>query len=328
MKMNVIQAIKEFNTDALQELLDDSKSYMEVSKKLFLKTLKVKFEEAREGGCNQFDEVYFGVCQSCNKGCEAITFWAETGHYLDLFIESSDEKTVDDIYTCSSIENFIELDKEFDLSFSFHREEHVNFKPTKAYTSIRDTLTQFDREIKLQPNPWPLEECLTFFERYSVLQSYMSTIGLFDVFEYKLYSRLFRLVGDIENLENIVKAQRDAVDEILDLERLTAEREWLIWYYENKEYQYGANAFKFEEESKELRFPQVKIGQYSSTIDMKGFEYVLKYFFKIEEIYNYFMEKYKPQAIHFEKQEAIKYELETYLKLYDAHQDVVAKYGS
>ena len=65
---------------------------------------------------------------------------------------------------------------------------------------------------------------------------------------------------------------------------------------------------------------------YSFTIDMKGFEYVLKFFFKIEEIYHYFMEKYKPQAIHFEQQEAIKYELETYLKLYDAHQDVVNSY--
>lgn len=87
MQNKLIQAIKTFNTQQLEALLDDKKAYMDVPKDLFLKTLNKKFQFLKNHGIVQFDEVHPGICQKCNKGCEGLTFFSNQGFYLDLFIE-------------------------------------------------------------------------------------------------------------------------------------------------------------------------------------------------------------------------------------------------
>ena len=68
MKKQIIEAIKNFDTHALKQLLDDTKSYMNVSKAQFIGALETEFEEAKIEGCFAFDDVFFGICGSCNKG--------------------------------------------------------------------------------------------------------------------------------------------------------------------------------------------------------------------------------------------------------------------
>jgi hypothetical protein len=42
--------------------------------------------------------VFFGICDSCNQGCDGMTFFTNSVHYPDFFIESKDSETLDDFY--------------------------------------------------------------------------------------------------------------------------------------------------------------------------------------------------------------------------------------
>ena len=78
----IIQAIKSFDIASLKELLDDDTPYQDVSKALFLQKLEKKFKQAKSDDCHSFDNVFFGICESCNKGCEGMTFLSNSGYYL------------------------------------------------------------------------------------------------------------------------------------------------------------------------------------------------------------------------------------------------------
>ena len=59
-KEQLIKAFKDLDFEALQNLLDDNKPYMEVSKVLFLSTLKQNIEEYND--LNSFEKVIEGIC--------------------------------------------------------------------------------------------------------------------------------------------------------------------------------------------------------------------------------------------------------------------------
>ena len=99
LRSKIINAIKTFDIDALDLLLDDDKSYMDVTKSLFLTTLERRFESAKEDGCTAFDDVFFGVCAECDKGEEAMTFLSNSGYYLDIFMEE-ENNSINDIRVC------------------------------------------------------------------------------------------------------------------------------------------------------------------------------------------------------------------------------------
>lgn len=152
MKINSIdlitQAIKNFDIDSLNELLDDNKPYQDVPKTVFIEKLEKKFKQAISDDCHSFDDVFFGICESCNKGCEGMTFLSNSGYYLDLFIESKDGETADDIYVCNKLTNFTDLEKSMDLGFSFYKDEHLLFKPSTEYTLIKQQYQLLKTESK------------------------------------------------------------------------------------------------------------------------------------------------------------------------------------
>lgn len=80
--------------------------------------------------------MFFCLCQSCNIGCEGLTFYFNDGHFLDLFIESDSDGNIEDIYKCNKLTNFPDLKNPFDLGFHFCKDEDVKFRSNVKYLKI------------------------------------------------------------------------------------------------------------------------------------------------------------------------------------------------
>src|SRR5690554_3153902 len=228
MKNQIITAIKTFDISKLEVLLDDSKPYMDVSKSLFLKTLEAEFEKARKNDCSSFDDVFFGVCGYCNKGCEGVTFLSETGYYLDLFFESKEDGTVDDIYVCNQLTNFVGLNKTMDLGFSFGKDEEVGSEPSEAYNLIArqyrvmlSDLNGFEGKIKI-------ENFVRWYDNFQFIRTSMKKMGMFRSFKYKLYTKTYDFIFHLNHILAIKTKADHAIDALISYHQATTEREKVI----------------------------------------------------------------------------------------------------
>jgi hypothetical protein len=324
----VIQAIKNFEIKQLYELLDDNISYMNVTKSLFLKTLKKKFKSAYKDDCYSFDDVYFGICGSCNKGCEGMTFLSESGYYLDLYIESKDGKKIDDIYICNDLTNFTNLHKINDLGFSFCKDEEVTFEPSKEYLIIKQQCSLLLSEIASFKDKIKLEDLLEWYSGFNYTRGVIDQLEPLECFDYKLYNKVFNLTCRIDRITNIHSKSEQATEALINYQLATSEREKLIWFFENHQNHYGTIYFKFPKNWKVNSCVIYKANNVELIIDITGYEYVMDYFIKIDEFYDELMEKYKPLPEHFEQSEngGIEYSVENYLRLHNKHLDVVKMY--
>ena len=327
LKSQIIKAIKNFDIKKLESLLDDEKSYMDVPKSLFVETLEKRFESAKKNGCYSFDDVFFGICDSCNKGCEGMTFFSNSGHYLDIFMEG-DDKSVTDIYVCYKLHNFTNLEKTHDLGPSFCLDEAVLFKPDSEYTIIKEQYKSLLKDIQfLKPNI-RLNDLVTWYDGYSHIRNFVENIDPFVHLEYKLYSNAYTIISDIDSIVKIRVKAHHTIDALIDFQKATTEREKLIWLFENKKNRYGSYRFIFPKELSFDSFVYYKSDNIELTIDISGYEYVMDYFRKLDNLYNQMLEKYKPLPEHFEQSPtgSVISSLENYLRLHNVHLDVVEKY--
>lgn len=212
MKQQIIQAIKNFDIRKLNNLLDDNKSYMDVSKALFLKALENKFSEAKEQGCCFFDEVSFGICGSCNKGCEAITFLSKSGFYLNLFIESKNNIDVDDIYVCSKVIDNKEYEKKYSLEPYFYEDEKVTFYADSKYKYVEEKYKLMLSDIDSFKEDLSFKDFITWYETYNDLRN----LDFLETTLLKLYTKINDDVKAINKIidketENFVKSIKEAV---------------------------------------------------------------------------------------------------------------------
>ena len=212
MKQKVIKSIKNFNINKLNDLLDDNKSYMDVSKALFLKALENKFKEAKEQHCYNFDEVSFGICGSCNKGCEAITFLSKSGFYLDLFIESKNNIDVDNIYICSKVIDNKKYKKKYSLEPYFYEDEKVSFQPDSDYKFFEEKYKLMISDIDSFKEDLSFKDFIIWYDKYNDLKG----LDFLETTLLKLYTKINDDVKAINKIidketENFVKSIKEAV---------------------------------------------------------------------------------------------------------------------
>jgi hypothetical protein len=329
-KEHIIEAIKNFDIASLKELLSDDKSYQDVPKQRFIQELEVKFNKAKRDHCHSFDDVFFGICGSCNKGCEGMTFLSESGYYLDLFIESKDGKVVDDMYVCNQLSNFAELDKRSDLGFQFYKDEEVNFEPDSNYTHINQRYRLLMLEMRNMKGVIPLEELFGLFDRYEGLTETVDKLHPFFIFDFKLYCNIFEMRPEINQILWLKIFKDPAVDGLIDYQLANSEREQLIWFYQNEiihdEIIYADLPDLWHSSSIVI----YEIGEHELSIDISGFEFVLDFLEKLQQFYDDIMEKYKPQPTHLKGSETheIEYSLEDHLRLHNVHLDIIEKHGA
>jgi hypothetical protein len=184
--------------------------------------------------------VFFGICGSCNKGCEGMTFLSNTGYYLDLFIESNDGETADDIYVCNQFTNFTGLDKRIDLGFDFYIDEEVLFKPTLEYSLIKKHYEILQSESKKIKNPITYNAFVAWYSTYQHINNEINDLDFFTLSIHKLYSQASNLASRFNDILAIKKNQTQASEALLQYEGIKTEREQLIWFYKNQDNHYNS----------------------------------------------------------------------------------------
>lgn len=103
-RKKIIDSISKMNIESLTELLEDTFTYNDLSKKDFLNELDVTFNDFKELG-DSFFEVQGGKClsQSCNtKGGFGLSFVGNTSRETLNLIFKEYNSEFYDIFTCSN----------------------------------------------------------------------------------------------------------------------------------------------------------------------------------------------------------------------------------
>ena len=99
----ILYFLQRLDIDMVSSVLEDTRTYQDFAKLLFIKKLDNALDKFIEAGDTYLNR-YKGSCdsKSCNNKCKGYSFVGNnSGNYFDLIIEVKDE-LVNDIYECPS----------------------------------------------------------------------------------------------------------------------------------------------------------------------------------------------------------------------------------
>ncbi len=321
-KQKLLEAFKSLDFEALQNLLDDNRSYMEVPKDLFLSRLKQKVGEYKN--LKSYDKVVEGTCNYCNKGCKAYKFKAENLPSLPLFFEEKDGK-VTDIYLCHDLKEDNPDEHNFDIYFRFYEEEKVTFEASLEYIIILKRIERAVEEFNnlAKSGLVPIEEVVYWYNKCKPLAKELKLDSLYVRKEYKAYKHIASLYREVSylvhNFENISLA-KNALDAYYKINR-EDEKSIVKWLLENDD-NYFIDLEKTDNWEK-TGFIILETNP-KLLVDCNGYLDG----FLLNEIYSdhfdQIMEKYQPTNEHFEQNGGrVQYSLKNYLKLHNKYLDLL-----
>jgi hypothetical protein len=102
----MVYFISQMDTEMVASLLDDDKTYEDVSKLEFLQLLDKTFDEFKSAGDTRL-KTFRGECLHCYPTWPGMSFIGEhSRHYMNLVFELEGEQ-VTDICECSRFENYM-----------------------------------------------------------------------------------------------------------------------------------------------------------------------------------------------------------------------------
>lgn len=317
-KQKIINALKELDFLTLDNLLDNNKSYMDVSKSTFLNALRKEIE--RHEDLKRYELVEEGICDHCNKGCKAYKFKAENCPSLNLFFEEKNGM-VTDIYLCNALKVENPDENDWDIYFRFYEEEKVDFKPTIEY-SIK--LQRIDRAIE-QFNKLPdiglipVQDVLNWFNKMKQLAN---ELGLKDPFKrknYKAFLEIDKLYSEVSHLQHNYEKNELAEKALIAYNEIEQndEKSIIMWLLENKD-----NYFFSLKKTENWEKTGILILETEPNLVVDCSDCIESFIF--DEIqykrFNEIMTKYKPTKEHYEQNGGrVSYDLETFLKLHDKY---------
>lgn len=324
-RSQITQDIKALDIELLDVLLDDDRTYMEVSKTQFLDKLKEKFEIMKEAGHHSFDDVFFGVCQGCQKGCEGMTFLSDAGYYIEILIKE-EKGAVVDVRICYDVVNFVPLEKTIDLRFEFPIDDCVNFVSHERYRRIEQECKTIIEEASLLASPIKLEDYVAWYTRFYWFRDTISSMDWMEIMDFRLYANAFLLLEDIKSVAAVKTKELEAIDILIDYHEAKTERDQLIWFFENIEDFQRLTSIVIPQDFDSHSCIKAQIRDQTIRVDISGYEHVLDYFKKIDSIYNYFLDKYQPLPEHLKEDHHLSFKnLEVYLRLHNVHMDIVER---
>jgi len=321
-KQKLILAFKSLDFEALEVLLDDNRSYMDVSKDLFLSTLKQKINEYEN--LKSYESVVEGICNHCNKGCKAYRFKAENLPSLPLYFEEKEEKVID-IYLCNALKEDSPDENDWDIYFSFYEEEKVDFKPSVEHLIILQRVEKAVQEFNNLENLGlvPIEEVVHWYNKMKVLANELNLNDPFFSIEYKAYKHIDSLYSEVSNLVHNYNKNHLAQKALDKYHKIDTEDEKSLvkWLLENE----GNYFFELKKTDNWEKTGFLILETYPNLlVDCNGY---LDGFILNEIYYNHFgeiMEKYQPTQEHFEQNGgSVECSLESYLKLHNKYLDLL-----
>ena len=321
-KQKLIQAFKSLDFEALEVLLDDNRSYMDVSKDLFLSTLKQKIDEYEN--LKSYESVVEGICNHCNKGCKAYKFKAKNLPSLPLYFEEKDGKVID-IYLCNALKEDKPDEHDWDIYFSFYEEEKVDFKPSLEHLIILQRVEKAVQEFNNleELGLVPIEESVHWYNKCKILAKELELNNPFVRIKYKAFVHINALYSEVSNVVHNFRKNDFAKNALDKYHKIKAENEkgLVQWLLENK------NNYFFELKKTD-NWEKTGFLILETTpnllVDCNGY---LDSFILNEIYYNHFdeiMKKYEPTNEHFEQNGgSVEYSLESYLKLHRKYLDLL-----
>jgi hypothetical protein len=233
---NLVNAISEMDSKALELILEDNVSYQDTTKTIFLEKLDEVFKEFKKEDNKLI--AYQGKCNSSecsNKNKNGISFVGnKSGRYINFIIEENENGTAKDLYTCN---DFCTNDKIIDenkrkIDISVYKDEKVNFIPTSTYNFINKKSISAINEIQQFNNSEILkEEIITWIKKYEDLYNSLNWRNNFYKNHYSfywLYSRIYEIYKFLE-IENEAKIGVDEFKSI-DINNEIDLLKWLVKY--------------------------------------------------------------------------------------------------
>ena len=234
----ILDAFCEMNIEQLEKLLDDDRIYQDVKKSLFLKKLRLVFDELGSKGEKRLD-MCSGTCGSkeCNFGCSGYLFKSPiSGKYLSLiFEELKDGDDFQDIYQCYEFKlNAGTVESDNSIRLFFYSDEKAKFRPSQVYLEKMEQCESAMAEMNIGGTDDIViskSGLLQWLEKYKKTRAGFEVPPLFyETFQifYDLYNNM-KVAGEYLSHED---EAREAVEEINidwgnDDEQLI---EWLIKY--------------------------------------------------------------------------------------------------
>jgi hypothetical protein len=334
-KNEIINAITELDIDLLDAILDNDKTYMEVSKDLFIKTLSKEFDVLKKQGVTKFEKVSKGTCNKCYKGCNGYTFLTKNNDYLDLLFKEENNEIVD-LFRCSDFKNEENLIKKNCIYFRFKKDESKNYNPLSYIASLQKQAEVAVKEFeKFENKITDIEEFVFWFKDNKKL--YHSVKDLH--WDYNFVWSFLSIYVTIENFDKLVRNHISAKKALSEFDNSNEKSVigWLIKYensrlgvsggYEKTEnwkktnlifFKNGETFFETGGKIKLYKNILVDIKKYKETIDFTVLFH--KYFWEYEK-------KYMPTKEMTEIYGDFEIELSEYLSARGLYSDILKKYN-
>jgi hypothetical protein len=226
--------MSKLDIEMIELILDDHKTYQDVSKTIFIERLQNVLDNFISNGDTHL-KLLNGECNNCYKSCKGYSFIGNTSaNHLDLIIVGSSTE-IFDIYDCTDFslnEEDIELSKKYKIEI--YADEAINFVPSIEYIDsmciVEEALEELQHLLEFsidfnKINEW-LEKyrLLTFDLLHYQNQSYKfdSFSDIFNTLDYTYSSYKIR-----DRIKNAMQIYRKTIANRVDEKRLI---QWLLGF--------------------------------------------------------------------------------------------------
>lgn len=236
---HIVKAFAEMNITALEIFLDDTKTYQDATKEVFLEKLEELFLAHKNIG-DDYLIYYPGKCGAEHSRCDNC---GKTGYrfvgnhsnnYFDFIFELAGQN-ISDIYDCSRFETTeIIKNLESKASLDFDEDERASFVKTPVYLSKVSTAREAFSEISTTPPQLLDFEQLSYWvDKYAILSE---KIGEFDIFEPIMkWTPFVRLYSDLKEIKIYLdlnfKSIQNANTHYKTLKTEQNYIDWIVNYY-------------------------------------------------------------------------------------------------
>ena len=239
-KETIVKAITAMDMVSLNLILDESLTYQDATKEMFLTKLKDIFDEFKK--CNDTLQSHSGKCGSkdcSNHNKNGMLFCGRnSGKHFNLIIEEDENDNIKDLYYCNvfkcNFENKVNKNGK-SIEVVVYEDEKANFKPSSHYNYINTTSLKAISDLSdFKDETISKNELMDWLQKYSDFYGSMSIFNFRYKNEHKFYKIYWR-ADDLKKYlileEDCAKAMRLYVtlldDNEMNLLKWLAEHEYL-----------------------------------------------------------------------------------------------------
>ncbi len=216
-KETIVKAITAMDMVSLNLILDESLTYQDATKEMFLTKLKDIFDEFKK--CNDTLQSHSGKCGSkdcSNHNKNGMLFCGKnSGNHFNLIIEEDENDNIKDLYYCNvfncNFENKVNKNGK-SIEVVVYEDEKANFKPGSHYNYINTTSLKAISDLSdFNDETISKNELMDWLQKYSDFYGSMSIFNFRYKNEHKFY-KIYRRAVDLKKYlileEDCAKAMR------------------------------------------------------------------------------------------------------------------------